>query len=291
MKKVMIGYILSGRGLGKDETICLRLAKKNNINLVMFNIAEEMDEEEIEERIKKCDIFYNATAEDFAIEFDKTIEELGKKVIDSTEAYYYSEDKWMFFLKCREHKIPTPRTILLLEDISTIKKELKKFNEWPVVLKRVNGCMGEFVEKADNLSESEKIIKKFWKKGNERLPIIAQELIKSPSYRVTKIGDKIVQTALKENHGWKSTGVYEKKFKKFKIDSELKDIIKKLSKIIPIKVCGIDFLKKDGKWMVLEVNSSPGFDFFNSERVKLNLELLKFLKKEALINRKEREVS
>lgn len=285
MKKVTIGYILSGKGLGEDEIICQRLAKKKNINLIMLNTAEEIDEEEIKEKIKQCDIIYNTSAENFGIEFEKTIEELGKKVIDSSKAYYYIEDKWMLFLKCKEHKIPTPETILLLEDIPTMKKELKKFNRWPVVLKRVNGCMGEFVEKADNLSESEKIIKKFWKKGSERLPIIAQELIHSPSYRVTTIGNKIVQTALKENKGWKSTGAYEKRFKKFKIDKELKEIMNKLSKIIPINVCGIDFLKKDGKWVVLEVNSSPGFDFFNSERKMLNEELLNFLKKQALVNR------
>ncbi|MFA4953257.1 MAG: ATP-grasp domain-containing protein [Candidatus Pacearchaeota archaeon] len=284
MKKVVIGYILSGRGLGEDELICLRFAKKNNIELVLFNISEEIDEEKIKQKIKKCDIIYNATAEDFAIEFEKTIEELGKKVIDSSKAYYYSEDKWMFFLKCKEHKIPTPETILLLEDITTAKKELEKFNRWPVVLKRIYGCMGEFVEKADNLRESEKIIKKFWKKGNERLPIIAQELIKSPSYRVTIIGNKILQTAVKENRGWKATGVYEKRFKKFKIDKELEKLIMKISKVMGIKVCGIDFLKKDGKWFVLEVNSSPGFDFFNTERKKLNEELLKFLKKEAISN-------
>ena len=282
MKKVTIGYILSGRGLGEDEIICLRLAKKNNIDLIMFNTAEELDEEELKERIKNCDIFYNSTAENFAIEFEKTIEELGKKVIDSSKAYYYTEDKWMLFLKCREHRIPTPNTILLLDDISTVRKELKKFNQWPVILKRVNGCMGEFVEKASNLAESEKIIKKFWKRGSERLPIIAQEFIKSPSYRVTIIGNKIIQTALKESKGWKSTGVYEKRFRRFKVDKELKKILKKLFKIININVCGIDFLKKDGKWMVLEVNSSPGFDFFESEREKLNAELLTFLKKQVL---------
>ena len=190
----------------------------------------------------------------------------------------------MFFLKCKEHKIPTPEIILLLEDITTAKKELEKFNRWPVVLKRIYGCMGEFVEKAENIKESEKIIKKFWKKGNERLPIIAQELIRSPSYRVTIIGNKILQTAVKENKGWKATGVYEKRFKKFKIDKELEKLIMKISKVMGIKVCGIDFLKKDGKWLVLEVNSSPGFDFFNTERKKLNEELLKFLKKEAISN-------
>ena len=286
MKKVTIGYILSGKGLGENEKICLKLAKKNNIELVIFNTSEEIDEEEIKEKIKKCEIIYNATAENFAIEFEKTLEELGEKVIDSSKEYYYSEDKWMLFLKCKEHKIPTPETILLLDNITTAKKELKKFNQWPVVLKRINGCMGEFVEKADNLKESEEIIKKFWKKGNERLPIIAQELIRSPSYRVTMIGDKIVQTAIKESKDWKATGNYKKRFKKFEIDAELKDIINKLSKIVKIKVCGIDFLKKDGKWLVLEVNSSPGFDFFNTEIEKLNKELLLFLKNQAMINRK-----
>lgn len=287
MKKVTIGYILSGRGLGEDEILCKKLAKKNNLDLIMFNTSDEIDEKEMEKKIKKCDIFYNSAAEDFAIELEKTIEELGKKVVDSSKAYYYIEDKWMLFLKCKEHQIPTPETILLLENLETVKKELKKFNQWPVILKRINGCLGEFVEKAENINESERIIKKFWKKGSdERIPIIAQEFIKSPSYRVTTIGDKIVQTALKESHGWKATGAYEKKFKKFEVDEELKKIIKKLSKVNPIKVCGIDFLKKDGKWVVLEVNSSPGFDFFNSEREKLNLELLKFLKKEAIANRK-----
>ena len=285
MKKVGIGYILSGHGLGEDEEICLRLAKKNNIELIMFNTSEEIDEEQIKEKIKKCDIIYNATAEDFAIEFEKTIEELGKKVIDSSKAYYYTEDKWMFFLKCKEHKIPTPKTILLLENISTAKKELEKFNQWPVILKRINGCMGEFVEKAENIKESEKIIKKFWKKGSERLPIIAQEFIKSPSYRVTLIGNRIMQTAVKENTGWKSTGVYEKRFKKFRIDKKLKELIRKISKVMKIKICGIDFLKKDGKWFVLEINSSPGFDFFSIERKELNAELLRFLKKEAINHR------
>ena len=50
MKKVVIGYILSGRGLGKDELICIRFAKKNNIELVLFNISEEIDEEKIKKK-------------------------------------------------------------------------------------------------------------------------------------------------------------------------------------------------------------------------------------------------
>ena len=51
--------------------------------------------------------------------------------------------------------------------------------------------MGEYVGKAKGMGEAEELIKKFWKKGAEKLPIIAQEFVKSPSYRVTVIGNRI----------------------------------------------------------------------------------------------------
>ncbi len=184
------------------------------------------------------------------------------------------------FLKCKRHKIPTLNTILLSENVGIAKKELKEFNHWPVILKRVEGTMGEYVDKADNLSEAEKIMSRFWKKGSEKLPIIAQELVKSPSYRVTIIGDRIVQTAIKYSKGWKATGTHTSHFGKLKIDRELKGIIDRIIKVFGIKICGIDLFKKDGKWLVLEINSSPGFDFFEKDRKRLIGEVLDFLKKE-----------
>jgi RimK family alpha-L-glutamate ligase len=281
MKKVSIGYIYSGKP-EKEERIFLRLAKRKNIELVMVNISKDVDEAKLEEKIRKCRLIFNSTAEDFAVEYAKTMEELGKKVIDSSKVYYYTEDKWMFFLKCREHKIPTPETILLSDNMNVIKGELKKFGHWPVILKRVCGTMGQFVGKAEDINKAVYIINNFWKKGSEKLPIIAQEFITSPSYRVTVIGDRIVQTALKENKsGWKATGVYAKKFKKFKVDRELRKIINKVMKMAGIKICGIDLLKKDGKWLVVEVNSEPALDFFEGERESLVDEVLEFLKRHA----------
>jgi RimK family alpha-L-glutamate ligase len=241
-----------------------------------------MDRKKIKEKIKNCKIIYNNTAEDFGIEIAKTIEIMGKRVIDSPESYYFSEDKWLFFLKCKENNIPTPETILLSENVGIAKKELKEFGKWPVILKRVSGTMGEYVEMIKSVNEVEKIIKKFWKKGREKLPIIAQEFIESPSYRVTLVGGKIVQTALKRNKSsWKSTGVYAKKFDKFKVDLKLKKIIKKVVKFSKINICGIDFLKKGNQWFVLEINSEPGLDFFENERKKLLGEILNFLKRTA----------
>ena len=160
-----IGYIFWSKNLGKDEKIFIKLAKKKKIGLVMINISKEIDESELGRMIKKCDIVFNNSAEDYAIELVKTIEELNVKVIDSSKTYYYLEDKWMFFLKCKEHNIPTPDTILLSENIPVALKELKQFNRWPVVLKRIEGTTGDYVFKAENIPEAERVINKIWKKG------------------------------------------------------------------------------------------------------------------------------
>ncbi len=282
MSKITIGYIFNEPYLRTDEKFFLKIAKDKNIDLVMINTAKDLAEEELEAKIKKCDIFFNNSAEDFALEIVKTIEELGKRVIESSKEFYYDEDKWMFFLKCKEHKIPTLRTILLSENISIAKRELKEFDSWPVVLKRIQGTMGQYVDKAENLSQAEKIIKKFWKMGSQRLPIIAQEFIKSPSYRITIIGNKIVQTAIKISRGWKATGVYikDKNVKKFQVDKELKRVIDKINKAFKMKIYGADLFRKDGKWLVLEINSAPGLDFLAREEKKLVGKILDFLKKE-----------
>src|SRR3972149_857242 len=147
MKKAMMGYIYCEKKPGKDEKIFQKLAKKNNIGLVMFNAFDKFSEEEIEDKIKKCDLTFNNSAEEIAVELVKTIEGLGGKVIDPSKVYYYIEDKWIFSVKCRKNKIPTPETILLSESVNVAVDQLKSFGKWPVVLKRVTGTRGEYVDK------------------------------------------------------------------------------------------------------------------------------------------------
>lgn len=275
--KNTIGVIINSSVFGKEEKILIRAAKKRKINLIFFNAAEKINYHNLIRKAKKCDIIYDDTSEDIALELAKTLELLGKKVVDASKTCYYSEDKWMFYVLCKQNKIPTPKTRLLSDNLISAKKQLIKFNKWPVVLKRVLGSRGEFVDLAKTSREAMKKIKKLWKKGNERAPIIAQEYIKSDSYRVTFMGNKVVQTAIKQSNGWKSTGCYAERFGKFKIDPKLKKIIKKLIKITEIKVGGIDFLKKRNKWVALEINSEPSFDFFDCEHERLVEKLFEFL--------------
>ena len=282
MKEVTLGYIYTSSKPSVEDKLFLEVAKEKKIKLVLFNVSKEISEKETEEKIRLCDLVFNNTAGYLALELVKNIEELGKKVIDSSKTFYYTEDKWMFFLKCLEHNIPTPESILLSSNVVSARKELEKFNKWPVILKRISGEQGEFVQKADNIKEALFLIKEFWRKGIERLPIIAQEMIKSKTYRVTVIDGKIVQNVLKDGHGWKATSVYAKKVERFPVDKALEKLVKKISQLCNIKICGIDFMKKDNKWLVLEVNAEPSFEFFEEEHEKIISKVLDFLKKEAL---------
>lgn len=244
----------------------------------MINILDPFNKEKLEDLIKKCDLFYNSSGEESVLEHLKMIEEFGKKVIDSSKVYYYTEDKWMFYLKCKKHNIPTPETILLSNNLNMIRSELKEFGRWPVVLKRIYGTNGQYVEKANNINEAIKIIKLFWQKDCDKISVIAQEFIKSPSYRVTIINKKPMQSAIKKSNNWKCTGVYSKKCDAFKIDKNLKRIIKKVADATRINVCGIDLLKKDGNWLVIEVNAEPGLDFIDNQEKMLISKILDFLK-------------
>jgi glutathione synthase/RimK-type ligase-like ATP-grasp enzyme len=279
MKKKVIGILYSGK-YGEDERLFTEQGKKKDLQIRLINLSKKWDINKLKGIVKKCDIICNNTAEDYVIEIIKTIEEFGKRVIDSSRSYYYLEDKWILYLKCKKNNIPVPKTILLSENISNAKNEVKNFGRLPVILKELNGTMGEHIEKANTLPQVEEILRKYWK-GKKKFPVIAQEYIKSPSYRVTLIGNKIVQTALKGNkHGWKATGVYAKTCGRFKVNWQLRKIMDRLKKFVNIKICGVDLLKKNGKWVVLEVNSVPAFDFFEEEREMLVNETLDFLKEE-----------
>ena len=280
-KGITLGYIFVSKELSIEDKLFIKTAKKKNIKLVLFNLTEKLSEEEIETKAKKCKIVFNNTAGYLAIELAKTIEELGIKVIDSSDTFYYTEDKWMFFLKCQAHNIPTPKTILLSANLTSAREELKDFNQWPVILKRVNGEQGEFVQKANDLKEALKLIKNFWDKGIERLPIIAQEFIHSPSYRVTLIGNKIVQAAAKKSHGWKSTAVYAEKVDHFKPDKELENLATKITKVCKIHICGLDFMRRGNDWLVIDINAEPSFEFFEEEHEEIVSKVLDFLKEEA----------
>lgn len=267
-----IGLMHSGK-LTNSQADFIQISNNKNIDVILIDIS---DGNINFEDVQRCNIIYNDSGEEFAIQYIKMFESMGLPVIDSSRSYN-DENKWNFYQKCIKYNIPAPLTIKLSKDMENIKEELISFNHFPVILKRVRGTWGEYVARANNLEEAVSVIEKFWDKGTKKIPIIAQEFIDSFSYRVTYIDHEVVQTAIKENNNWKCTGVYAKNFKTFYIDENLKVIINKIMKHTDIKICGIDLLKKGNDWVVIEVNSEPALDFFEIERLTLISKIIDLL--------------
>jgi len=283
MYKPTIGYITNSRIPALEDETFKRIAKKVGVNLVLINPTKDFDVDIIAEKAKDCDIIYNDEIDYLSLEIAKQLELAGFTVVETSRSYYYTEDKWLLYLKCLKSGIPVPKTFLLSSDLISAREQIKKINQFPIIIKRVQGYLGKFVDKADDIDGAIEIVKKFWERGDDRFPIIAQEFVLSDSYRVMTIGGKVVQTALKKCSDWKATGVASKSFEKFDIDKSLKKIIKKVTKTIDIQICGIDFAKREnGEWVLIEVNSGPAYDFFEKEFSTLIEKALRHLKKKSI---------
>jgi glutathione synthase/RimK-type ligase-like ATP-grasp enzyme len=265
-----IGIIIDSTHKNLESTYFCKCAKEMGVKLVFFNTAEEINEDELQSKAKLCNIIYNDSGTILSLELAKTLEEMGAYVVEPSKVAYYVEEKWMTHLKLEKHNIPMPKTILLPADLRAVKSELVKFNQWPVILKRVYGERGDFVRKADNLNQAIKEYKDLAYLGKDIYPVLAQEFVLSDSYRVTMIDGKIVQTAIKRrHHGWKATGCHDVRFSHFHIPPSLANLSHKIAKICGIEILGIDYAKTDKGWLLIEVNSDPSLKFFNTEHKEM----------------------
>src|SRR3972149_471303 len=98
MEKPALGVICTPQGT-PTERILFPILRKN-FNLVLFPIQKDIDFGTLKKQAEDIRVVLN-TAADMpntydSLEMIKTFEGMGKRVIDSSESFYYKEDKWMF---------------------------------------------------------------------------------------------------------------------------------------------------------------------------------------------------
>lgn len=114
-KKSCIGFIFSKSQMESSDEMLIDYLKKNSE--IMFIPIENCNILEHLKDMKNFPIFLNYSCVSpntlDGLEITKTLESFGKRVINSSESFYYCEDKWMFYLNCVKNKIPTPKTWLI----------------------------------------------------------------------------------------------------------------------------------------------------------------------------------
>ena len=282
--KPYLGVICTPR-LNSTERNLFPLLKKK-FNLILFPIEKDIDYANLKKESKNIKLILN-TANDMpntydALEIAKTFEEMGKYVVDSTKSFYYKEDKWLFYQTCVKNHLPTPVTYYIPRNINISKTKLKNILEdSPVVFKGAFSDTGRAVKRALNYKEALKVIKELRKKINI-MPIVAQKYIPhgKVSYRVTIVGNKIIQGVVKYGKTWKEGKLFWKneKYRLFKVDNYLKKICLKAARIFGLEWCGIDLLKdKSGNWYLAEINSCPSMDFVLKDIKRSNILLVNYL--------------
>ncbi len=263
-----IGVICRSRENATERYLFPELKKR--FNVIFFPIQKDTDYEWLKENSKNVKIVINTAGDvpnvEDSLEMMKTFEGFGKHVIDSSHSFYYKEDKWLFYLTCLKHGFPTPKTHYIPRSISLSKGKLKEIlNDGPVVFKGIFSDTGRAVKRAMNFQEAADVLKSLRKKVGS-MPIIAQQYIPhgTVSYRVTLVGDKIIQSVVKYGKNWKEGKLFWKneKYRSFKVDKNLSSMCKKVASVFGIEWCGIDLMKdEEGKWYIIEVNSCPSMDF------------------------------
>jgi glutathione synthase/RimK-type ligase-like ATP-grasp enzyme len=284
MDKPCLGVICTPRGNKTEQNLFPVLKKR--FDLVLFPVQNDVDYDALKRQASCVRVVLN-TAGDMpntydALEMVKTFENLGKRVIDSSQSFYYKEDKWLFYQTCRKHRLPTPVTYYIPRDIAVSRAKLKQIlAEGPVVLKGVFSDTGRAVKRALKYEDALRIIKTLHKKVG-LMPLVAQRYVPhgTVSYRVTLAGDKIIQSIVKRGKNWKEGKLFWKneKYRTFTPDKKLAALCRKTAKAFGIEWCGIDLMQDaKRKWYLIEVNSCPSMDFVLSDMKRANEELAKYL--------------
>ncbi|MBI4095544.1 MAG: ATP-grasp domain-containing protein [DPANN group archaeon] len=284
--KPSLGVICTPRGNATEKNLFPILKEK--FNLVLFPIQNEINFAKLKDDAKNIRVVLN-TAGDMpntydSIEIAKTLEGLGKLVIDSTKSFYYREDKWKFYQICLKHGLPTPTTYYIPRTINFSRADLRKILDGgPVVFKGIFSDTGRAVKRAMDYGEALKVLRSL-RKLDKIMPIIAQRYIPhgKVSYRVTMAGNNIIQAIIKSGKNWKEGKLFYKneKYRLFKPDKKLTAICKKAAKAFGITWCGLDFVRDaGGKWHIIEINSCPSMDFVLSDMKRANTALANYFLK------------
>lgn len=179
-------------------------------------------------------------------------------------------DKFCQSLIFYQHGIPSIPTLHLTDNGSRkVKGALKKFRiSYPLVAKKSFGGLGLDVFKISNSSKLETFLKS---RRNQNL--IFQPYLKNDGdFRVLVCANKALGIIKRQapKKGWKNNfslgGMVSAH-----VEPEMADFCEKICKKIGFDFAGVDILKENGQYRIIEINLFPGFKGFEKVFSKVNV--------------------
>jgi len=204
----------------------------------------------------------------------------GKHILNEKTSH-----KMLFYDKLFQHYLLSKEGLPIIPSVlytgsnvpDTVVKKFKK----PYISKSIEGSRGEQVFLIHNKSELESKIKEF---GVGRM-LIQKKISAGFDFRIIVIGNKVIggmkRTAQEgEFRSNTSLGGY---VEPIKISTELKNLAKKAARVFNAEFAGVDVIRDQGKYYILEVNIFPMFEGFEkATNINVAKELVAHIEKKYL---------
>jgi RimK family alpha-L-glutamate ligase len=192
----------------------------------------------------------------FRLDILRALEELGIQLINSREALEIASDKFLSSIFLKKHGIPTPETVIC--EHSNDALDAFEILGGDVILKPLYGSKGIGITRLNDKAFAENVIY-----GLERLNEVfyLQEFIEhnNRDIRILVLGEEAVAGMWRISEGWKTNIHAGAKMKPLELTEELRSLAVKAAKVVKTEISGVDIIESENGYMVIEVNSIPGF--------------------------------
>jgi tetrahydromethanopterin:alpha-L-glutamate ligase len=192
----------------------------------------------------------------FRLDILRAIEEYDVKLINSRESLELASDKFLTSIILEKHKIPTPKTIIC-EDPTSALDAFEELGE-DCVVKPLFGSKGIGITRLNERGFAENVLYSL-SRLNEVLYL--QKFIEhhNRDIRILVLGDKAVTGMYRVGDNWKTNIFAGARAEPLDISDELELLAIKAAQATKTEIAGVDIIESEDGFLVLEVNSIPGF--------------------------------
>jgi ribosomal protein S6--L-glutamate ligase len=197
----------------------------------------------------------------FGLAVVRQFEALGVPVVNGSQAIADSRDKLSCLQLLAREGIAVPRT-LLAHQRASVTRLVDQVGGLPAIVKLIQGTQGVGVMIATTLEEAQALLNIFWDLGHD---ILLQEFVresKGRDVRALVVGDRVVAAMRRQaKEGEFRSNIHRgAEGTAYDLPEELARVAVRAAQVIGLQVAGVDLLESRHGPMVLEVNSSPGFE-------------------------------
>ena len=191
----------------------------------------------------------------------KMLADHGVFCINSPKSVRTASNKFSAYINFVNNDINTPKTCLV-SDIEYIDDAIKEVgNKFPVILKFTEGHGGKGVMKLESKESLISVIQALRSDEENSVELILQEYKKiKDDRRILVLNNKVVAAArrIKMKNDFRTNVSLGADVEPYKPTKEEIDLAIRTAKSVDCYYCGVDIIKSDGEYFVLEVNPSPG---------------------------------